>query len=98
MDPVTIREQSIELPCYPPGAPDPEPPLLPGFGPRGQPIYPYPTIERLADTSEPRRLRSVVLENQFLRLTFLPGLNARLWSLHDKLADCEVLYANPGAI
>ncbi|MCC7493309.1 MAG: DUF5107 domain-containing protein [Fimbriimonadaceae bacterium] len=95
MSAVEIRQTTLTLPAYAPGPLDPEPPLLPGFGPRGLPIYPYPTIESYATSAAPRSLRAVVLENQYLRLTFLPELNARLWSIYDKLARVEVLYANP---
>ncbi len=95
MSSVSIREGSLVRSCYPVGTPDSEPPLLPGFGPRGLPIYPYPTIEWFEPRAVPRRLRTIELENEYLKLTFLPELNGRLYSLWDKLADCEVLFANP---
>ncbi|MBI2301440.1 MAG: DUF5107 domain-containing protein, partial [Armatimonadetes bacterium] len=95
MPPVSVSETTLLFPSYPLGRPDREPPLQPEFAPRGQPIYPYPTIESYARTPETRSLRAVILENEFLRLTFLPEINARLWSIWDKLADCEALYANP---
>ncbi len=95
MNAVTIRRATLSLPWYEYGRPDPEPPLLPGFGRQGLPIYPYPTIESFATRASARTVNAVVLENEYLRLTFLPALNARLYSLYDKLADEEVLFANP---
>lgn len=95
MKPVEVTYGQLVLPAYPVGPADPEPPLLEEFAPRGQPIYPYPTIERYVTTPTSRSLKTVVLENEWLRLTFLPELNARLYSCWDKLAAVEVLYANP---
>ncbi|NUQ00795.1 MAG: DUF5107 domain-containing protein, partial [Armatimonadetes bacterium] len=94
MKAVTMREGVLELPSYQPGRPDPEPPLLPGFGQNHLPIYPYPTIEWFEKRPSPRRLRTVELENEYLLLVFTPELNGRLYRLYDKLAGAEVLYAN----
>jgi hypothetical protein len=42
-----------------------------------------------------RGFRAVLLENRYLRAMFLPELGGKLWSLYDKIADCEVLWHNP---
>lgn len=95
MDAIEVRETMLYRPWYPPGPADPEPPLLPGFGRRGLPVYPYPVTESLAAAPRERSLRAVELENAFLKLVFLPELNGRLYSLYDKLAGRETLFANP---
>ncbi len=95
MDAIEVRETTLERPWYPPGPSDPEPPLLPGFGRRGLPVYPYPVTESLAAAAVTRSLRAVEIENAYLRLVFLPELNGRLYSLYDKLAGRETLFANP---
>lgn len=39
-------------------------------------------------------LKTAVLENDFLKATFLPEYGARLWSLYDKKTQRELLHAN----
>ena len=36
-----------------------------------------------------------VLENEYLRATFMPAFGGKLWSLYDKKAERELLVANP---
>mgnify|MGYP000437703718 CR=1 FL=1 len=43
----------------------------------------------------PRAFRAAVLENDFLRATFLLELGGRLWSLLHKPSQRELLYVNP---
>jgi len=43
----------------------------------------------------PRAFKTVVLENENLRATFLLELGGRLWSLYDKRAKRELLHVNP---
>ncbi|WP_330172765.1 DUF5107 domain-containing protein [Streptomyces sp. NBC_01498] len=44
---------------------------------------------------EPTGLDTIVIENDRLRATVLPGLGGRLHSLHHKPTDRELLYRNP---
>ncbi len=37
---------------------------------------------------------AVILENEYLKATFVTSLGGRLWSLYDKKAERELLYAN----
>ena len=42
-----------------------------------------------------RLFKAVILENSHLKAVFLPELGGRLWSLWDRDANRELLYANP---
>jgi hypothetical protein len=60
------------------------------------PIYPYPRLDReqIAPPT-PQVYRTLLLENDLLRLTFLPELGGRLYSWLDKPSGQEMLYLNP---
>ena len=42
-----------------------------------------------------QHMNVIVMENEFLRATFLADYGARLWSLYDKRAERELLFSNP---
>ncbi|HVT11158.1 MAG TPA: DUF5107 domain-containing protein [Fimbriimonadaceae bacterium] len=56
--------------------------------------YPYPSLSPLG-RSETRAFRAVILENPYLRATFLPALGGRLLSLFDKRTQIETLHEGP---
>lgn len=60
------------------------------------PDFPYPVLDmdRLGP-ARPKPYRAVILENEALRLTFLPELGGRLYQITDKVAHQDVLYNNP---
>lgn len=95
MKKVQISETIITLPTYKTGEEDSEPPLIREFTPRCDPIYPYTTQEKLSQEKEDREYEAVILENDFLKLIFLPELNGRLYSAYDKVNGAEMFYANP---
>jgi tetratricopeptide (TPR) repeat protein len=57
-------------------------------------FYPYTTLdwESRSEKPVPVEYDSLVLENEYLRLEFLPELGGRIWSAHDKVADRELFY------
>lgn len=95
MQQVEIKIEIIAIPTYKLGDEDPEPALIREFTPRCSPIYPYTTQENLSQEKEERQYEAVILENDFLKLTFLPELNGRLYSAYDKINKTEIFYANP---
>ena len=60
--PVEIREESLELPTYVWGPPDPNPP----FQRRGRDrIYPYPLLDDPGEEARPVSYRALVVENEY---------------------------------
>jgi len=96
---VTVREGTITIPTYPWGPGD----LNPHFPwTYGKPIYPYPLLDELSRRKVPRTYRTMILENDFLRVTVLPELGGHVHSVYDKAAGREMFYVNhvikPGLI
>lgn len=60
----------------------------------GKRVYPYKKQDRYDRKCNQAELKSIVLENDFLKATFLPTLGGRLISLFDKENNKELLFAN----
>ena len=58
-------------------------------------ILPYTIQDNFNRVRVPRRFHAAIVENEYLRATFLPELGGRLWSLYDKEHGKELLYVNP---
>src|SRR2546425_8447320 len=88
---VRVGEGKLELPTYVLGQEDPNPPfpLLTGHS-----IYPYTIEDDLTDRVETKGYRAIFLENEYLKVTVLPEMGGRLYSLYDKLNKREVFYRN----
>ncbi len=87
---VHVWEGEIELYTYGIGPEDPNPP----FRHSGWDIYPYTMLDDLSGEKGQKSYKAVFLENEYLLVTILPGLNGRIYSIRDKIRDCEVLYRN----
>ena len=95
MKKVSIKHSKITIPTYLWGGDDREAPFIKEFTPRGQPVYPYTPQEEISAEKEDREYKSVIFENEFLILTFLPEMNGRLYSSYDKVNKREMFYNNP---
>ena len=58
-------------------------------------VLPYLTQDRYSKRRDTLKLKSVVLENDFLSARFLPEYGGRLHSLYDKVLKRELLFTNP---
>ncbi|MFH8568559.1 DUF5107 domain-containing protein [Streptomyces sp. NPDC017993] len=58
-------------------------------------ILPTPRRDGYGRHRERTEVEAVVIENDRLRATVLPGLGGRVYSLHHKPTDRELLYRNP---
>jgi len=88
----------IELPTYPWAAVK-----HPYFrGTDGVNIYPYPMLDFLSRDKINRTYQTVVLENEYLRITFLPELGGKIQEVIDKTVGKPMFYVNhvvkPGLI
>jgi tetratricopeptide (TPR) repeat protein len=57
-------------------------------------IYPYPLLDDIAPTPRDKTYRTLNLENRYLRVTVLPDLGGRVYSVYDKVSGREVFYKN----
>lgn len=58
-------------------------------------ILPYTIRDGYDRKQKPRDWKAAVLQNDFLKATFLPELGGRLWSLIDLTTGRELLHRNP---
>ena len=70
---------------------------LAAAGAYGRPhsLLPYRAQQGYGRELRTRELPALVLENEHLTATFLPGLGGRLWSLRHRPTDRELLHRNP---
>src|SRR5437870_10743780 len=82
---VRVWEDTLELPTYAEGAPNPNPPFdlfaLTRFN------YPYTLRDALSDRRAARRWRALHLENEYLRVTVLPDIGGHLYGCLDKVSE-----------
>lgn len=95
---VTARTGEITLPTYGWAANK-----HPHFrGTDGKNIYPYPMLDFLSRDKTNRTYRTVILENEYLRITFLPELGGKIHEVLDKTTGQPMFYVNnvikPGLI
>ena len=68
----------------------------------GKNIYPYPMLDNLSRSKTDQIYQTVVLENEYLRITFLPALGGKIHEVIDKTTDQPMFYVNhvvkPGLI
>ncbi|MEG2440968.1 MAG: DUF5107 domain-containing protein [Acetivibrio sp.] len=58
-------------------------------------VLPYLMQDRYTRTRESMNIKTILLENENLKATFLPEYGGRLYSLYSKVLKRELLYTNP---
>lgn len=61
----------------------------------GERYLPYRIQDRYTRDRKKIILKTIILENEFLKAIFLPEYGGRLYSLKEKKTDDEILYKNP---
>lgn len=95
--PVQFSQGKLEIATYTFGRGETGAPLFGSVPAPGH--YPYTAMDRdsLSQKPVPVKYDSLTLENEYLKVTFLPQLGGRIWSTYDKVAKRDIFY-NPGVI
>ncbi|HET7101268.1 MAG TPA: DUF5107 domain-containing protein, partial [Terriglobia bacterium] len=86
-----VWEGTITIPTYQMGPDNPNPPF-PLVNSHN--IYPYTELDDLTNNRQPKAWKAIYLENKYLKVTILPQMDGRVYSIYDKIAKREVLYRN----
>ena len=91
-DKVRIYEGTIKLDSYEFSGRELEPPLFKNSTIAGR--YPLPPFKRPYKSGGPKpaEYKAIFVENEYLKLTVVPGLGGRIYSLYDKVNQREVFY------
>ncbi|MCK9862174.1 DUF5107 domain-containing protein [Paenibacillus sp. ATY16] len=93
---VKVWEQTVELPTYEVGKPDPNPMFLEKRvyqGSSGR-VYPHPVIDKIYDEKVMKPYRIVFLENEFVQIQLMPELGGRIYRAVDKTNNYDFVYHN----
>jgi len=96
---VQTRAGTVTIPTYLWGPDDVNPHFTQIVG---KPIYPYPMQDNLSRQKVDKTYDTLVVENEYLRVTVIPELGGHVHSVFDKAANREMFYVNqvikPGLI
>ena len=86
-------EGTLSIPTYEPSGRESEPPLFPDSTVTG--LYPFTTyLMPFKGPALPHAYKAIFVENEYLKLTYLPELGDRIFSVYDKIRQREVFYRN----
>lgn len=92
VDKVIVREGSLTLPTYEITGENRNPVFRSQYGVAH--IYPYTLLDEIAAKPSDKTYNTVELENRYLRVTVIPDLGGRVYSVYDKISEREVFYKN----
>ncbi|MDR2140144.1 MAG: DUF5107 domain-containing protein [Tannerella sp.] len=82
-----LSEETVEMTTYPYGDPDPIPRPKNAF-------YPYFKYDGYAHQGQPQKWETVVLENDYVRVTVIPAIGGKIWGAVEKSSGKEFIYFN----
>lgn len=93
---VKAWRESIVIPTYECGAFEKNPIFLEKRVYQGSSgvVYPYPVVEKIADTKTDHTYQAVWLENEYLKVMILPELGGRVQMAYDKVKGRHFVYYN----
>jgi tetratricopeptide (TPR) repeat protein len=91
---VRTYEGTLTIPTYEHTGRETQPPLFGNSTVSG--MYPFTTyiMPFKPDGPKPRTYRAIFLENEYLKVTYVPEFGGRIFSVYDKLRGREVFYRN----
>jgi len=91
---VRIRQETIVIPTYLPGAPERNPMFYFGRAYQGAkgPVYPYPFLDVLTDERVDKPYAALILENEYVRYCVLPEVGGRIFEAVDKTNGYDFFY------
>jgi tetratricopeptide (TPR) repeat protein len=89
---VQAREGTITLPTYDIKGANRNPVFRSQYGVAH--IYPYTLLDDIDAKIKDKTYHTLVLENKYLRITVIPDLGGRVYSVFDKVSQREVFYKN----
>ena len=92
--PITVSEGEITLPTYEQVGRYVQPPLFADSALAG--LYPFTTFKRQfkEGTPFPEKYHAIFVDSQYFKLTYIPELGGRFFSLYDKVHQRETFYRN----
>ena len=91
--PVRSYEGVVSIPTYQHSARETEPPLFATSTVTG--LYPFTTyLMPYKPGPNPKEYKAIFVENEYLKLTYIPEFGGRFFSIYDKLRNREMLYRN----
>jgi tetratricopeptide (TPR) repeat protein len=96
MDAVQAWKETISIPTYPIGRPEPNPMFLEKRVYQGSSgvVYPYPVIDKIGDDPVDSSYTAVFLENRYLKIMLLPEIGGRIQMALDKTNAYPFVYYN----
>jgi tetratricopeptide (TPR) repeat protein len=91
---VKVHEESVVIPTYLIGPPDPNPQFYFGGNSQGAQhrIYPYPVYDNLTTEKVDKTYKMVYLENEFIRIGILPEIGGKVFEAVDKTNGYNFIY------
>jgi tetratricopeptide (TPR) repeat protein len=91
---VKIWEEPLVIPTYSVAPPEKNPMFYNGEVYQGakKVVYPYSFLDKLTDVRENKTYKAVYLENEYIKVSFLPELGGRLFSATDKTNNYDFFY------
>jgi tetratricopeptide (TPR) repeat protein len=91
---IQVTEGSVSIPTYVHSARETQPPLFAGSSVGG--LYPFTTyvMPYQPGGPKPKNFSAIFIENEYLKLTYIPDFGGRIFSLYDKLRGREAFYRN----